>query len=76
MTRVNTVNIVNSLPELEKLRAAVLDKICASLKQSAEASHRIGFIRKEPSLGGIYALTLLKEVLKEKNLPAVEGPTP
>ena len=52
------------------------DPICASLKQSAEASHRIGFIRKEPALGGIYALTLLNEVLKEKNLPAVEGPTP
>ncbi len=52
------------------------DPICASLKQSAEASHRIGFIRKDPALGGIYALTLLKDVLKEKNLPAVEGPTP
>jgi NitT/TauT family transport system substrate-binding protein len=52
------------------------DPICASLKQSAEASHRIGFIRKEPALGGIYALTLLKDVLKKKNLPAIEGPTP
>jgi NitT/TauT family transport system substrate-binding protein len=52
------------------------DPLCASLKQSAEASHRIGFIRKEPALGGIYALTLLKEVLTEKNLPTVEGPTP
>jgi NitT/TauT family transport system substrate-binding protein len=52
------------------------DPMCASLKQSAAASHRIGFMRKEPALGGIYALTLLKEVLKEKNLPAVEGPTP
>jgi NitT/TauT family transport system substrate-binding protein len=52
------------------------DPLCASLKQSAEASHRIGFIRKEPALRGIYALTLLKDVLREKNLPAVEGPTP
>ncbi len=52
------------------------DPICASLKHSAEASHRIGFIRKEPALGGIYSLSLLKDVLKEKNLPAVEGPTP
>ena len=52
------------------------DPICASLKQSAAASHRIGFIGKEPALGGIYALRLLNGVLKEKNLPAVEGPTP
>jgi NitT/TauT family transport system substrate-binding protein len=52
------------------------DPICASLKQSAEASHRIGFIRKEPALGGIYALTLLNEVLKEKHLAPVEGPKP
>ena len=52
------------------------DPICASLKQSADASRRIGFIRKEPALGGIYDLTLLKYVLQEKNLPAVEGPRP
>jgi NitT/TauT family transport system substrate-binding protein len=52
------------------------DPICASLKQSAEASHRIGFIRKEPALGGIYALTLLNDVLKEKHLAPVEGPKP
>ena len=52
------------------------DPLCATLKQSADASHRIGFLRKEPALGGIYALSLLQKVLKEKNLPAVEGPTP
>jgi NitT/TauT family transport system substrate-binding protein len=52
------------------------DPLCASLKQSAEASHRIGFMRKEPALGGIYALALLNEVLKEKNLPAIEVRTP
>ena len=52
------------------------DPICSSLKQSAEASHRIGFIRKEPVLDGIYKLALLQEVLKEKRLPAVEGPAP
>jgi len=50
------------------------DPICASLKQSAQASHRIGFIRTEPVLAGIYALTLLNGVLKEKNLPLVEAP--
>ena len=52
------------------------DPICASLKQSAEASLRIGFIRKDPALGGIYALTLLNERLKEMNLAPVEGPIP
>ena len=52
------------------------DPICASLKQSAEASHRIGFIRREPALQGIYALTLLNDLLKEKNLAPVEGPAP
>jgi NitT/TauT family transport system substrate-binding protein len=52
------------------------DPICTSLNQSAEASHRIGFIRKEPALGGIYALTLLRDVLKNKHLPAVGDATP
>ncbi len=52
------------------------DPMCASLKQSAEASRRIGLIRKAPALGGIYALDLLNDVLKEKNLPLVEGLTP
>jgi NitT/TauT family transport system substrate-binding protein len=47
------------------------DPICASLKQSADAAHRIGFLRQEPALGGIYALTLLNGVLKEKNLAPV-----
>jgi NitT/TauT family transport system substrate-binding protein len=51
------------------------DPHCASLKQSAEALHRIGFLRTAPALNGIYALTLLKEVLKEKNLPALEAPS-
>ncbi len=50
------------------------DPLCASLKQSAAASRRIGFIRKDPALGGIYSLNLLNDVLKEKNLPPVAGP--
>jgi NitT/TauT family transport system substrate-binding protein len=52
------------------------DPICASLKQIAEASHRIGFTRQEPALGGIYKLALLKDVLRQKNLPPVEEPAP
>jgi NitT/TauT family transport system substrate-binding protein len=52
------------------------DPICSSLKKSADAAHTVGFTRKVPALGGIYSLNLLNEVLKEKNLPLVEGPTP
>jgi len=52
------------------------DPICSSLKKSADAAHTVGFTRKPPALGGIYSLDLLNDVLKEKNLPVVEGPTP
>ena len=52
------------------------DPICSSLKSSAEASHRIGFLKLAPRLDGIYSLSLLNEVLKEKNLPPVEGLLP
>jgi NitT/TauT family transport system substrate-binding protein len=45
------------------------DPISASLYKSAEAAHKAGFIRKNPDLNGIYDVTLLEEVLKEKNLP-------
>jgi NitT/TauT family transport system substrate-binding protein len=49
------------------------DPICASLKKSADAAHRIGFIRTAPDLGGIYSLSLLNDVLKDKNLPPIAG---
>jgi NitT/TauT family transport system substrate-binding protein len=52
------------------------DPICSSLKRSAEASHRIGFLRTAPKLDGLYALSLLNEVLKAKDLPPVEGLSP
>jgi NitT/TauT family transport system substrate-binding protein len=52
------------------------DPVCASLKSSAEASYRAGFLRARPALEGIYSLSLLDEVLKEKNLPPIEGQTP
>jgi len=52
------------------------DPICASLKKSAEAAHAVGFTRKPPELGGIYSLNLLNQVLKEKDLPLVQGPIP
>ncbi len=52
------------------------DPIGSSLKTSAEAAHRIGFLRAAPRLEGLYSLSLLNEVLKEKNLPLVEGMSP
>jgi NitT/TauT family transport system substrate-binding protein len=47
------------------------DPITSSLYKCAEAAHRIGFIRTEPKLDGIYDLALLEEVLKEKKLPSL-----
>jgi NitT/TauT family transport system substrate-binding protein len=52
------------------------DPICSSVRKSAEASHRIGFLRAAPRLEGLYALSLLNEVLKDKGLPPVEGRSP
>ncbi len=52
------------------------DPICSSLKRSAEASHRIGLLRTAPRLEGLYSLSLLNDVLKEKTLPPVEGQSP
>jgi len=51
----------------------VWDPLSASLQQTAAAAHRIGFIRTEPTLGGLYSLNLLRDILKEKNLPPLEG---
>lgn len=50
------------------------DPACASLKQSADNSRRIGFIRADPQLAGIYDLSLLNSVLENKKLPQVERP--
>ena len=66
----------------KSLKAEVIDKamgrveftwdpVSASLHASAEAAHKIGFLRKAPTLDGIYDLSLLNEVLKEKNLPEI-----
>jgi NitT/TauT family transport system substrate-binding protein len=49
------------------------DPMCGSLKASAEAAHRIGFLRREPDLHGLYILDLLNEVLKQRHLPPVAG---
>ncbi len=51
---------------------ATWDPISASLFTSAQSAFDAGFLKEEPKLDGIYDLTLLNEVLKEKNLPAVQ----
>lgn len=50
------------------------DPISSSLQASADAARKIGFLRKQSNLDGIYDLTVLNEALKEKKLPEV--PTP
>lgn len=47
------------------------DPIAASLRKSADAAHRIGFIKQPPNLAGIYDLRMLNEILAEKKLGAV-----
>ena len=47
------------------------DPISSSLRKSAEAAHKIGFLRTQPDLKGIYSLTTLNEVLQEKHLAAI-----
>lgn len=52
------------------------DPLCDSLKQAAIEAQRVGFLRKKPALDGIYSLTLLNEILRQKGLPTIAGPTP
>jgi NitT/TauT family transport system substrate-binding protein len=47
------------------------DPISSSLRQSADAAHKVGFLRKPPKLDGIYSLRLLNEILREQSLPVV-----
>jgi NitT/TauT family transport system substrate-binding protein len=47
------------------------DPIGSSLRKSAGAAYRVGFLRAPPDLAGIYSLRLLNEVLQEKQLPPV-----
>jgi NitT/TauT family transport system substrate-binding protein len=52
------------------------DPVSASLFRCAEDAHRAGFLRRVPELRGIYDLTLLQEVLKERGLPPIPEPVP
>ncbi len=48
------------------------DPVSASLLKSANDAHAVGFLRVKPDLSRIYDLSLLNEVLREKNLPEVK----
>ena len=48
------------------------DPIPESLFKAARDAHQIGFLRNPPDLAGIYDLSLLNEVLKEKGLPSLK----
>jgi NitT/TauT family transport system substrate-binding protein len=49
------------------------DPIANSLAKQAQAAHEIHFLRQQPDLHGIYELSLLNEVLHQKNLPPVSA---
>ena len=48
------------------------DPISASLLQSAQDAHEIGFIKDAPNLSRIYNLKWLNEVLRDRNQPEVK----
>lgn len=47
------------------------DPIRTSLVKSADDAYKAGFLREKPKLDGIYDLTFLNAVLKEKGLPSI-----
>jgi NitT/TauT family transport system substrate-binding protein len=47
------------------------DPVPASLYKGAEGAHRIGYIRTDPKLNGIYSLNMLNDILKQESLPVI-----
>ena len=47
------------------------DPISASLRKCGEAAYRVGFLRSQPRLAGLYSLDALNDVLHAKGLPPV-----
>lgn len=48
------------------------DPIASSLLKSAEDAYALGYLEEGPDLSGIYALDILKKVLRDEGLPAIE----
>jgi len=47
------------------------DPISASLRKCSDAAYRVGFLRGQPHLAGLYSLDALNDVLRTKGLPPV-----
>jgi NitT/TauT family transport system substrate-binding protein len=47
------------------------DPVAPSLRKMAKTAYKIRFLKTEPRLEGIYSLTLLNSILREKNLSEV-----
>jgi NitT/TauT family transport system substrate-binding protein len=47
------------------------EPLTTSILEQAKAAYQAGFLKKEPDLGGLFDLSLLEEVLKERGLEAV-----
>lgn len=46
------------------------DPLVSSIMEQARAAYKAGFLKSEPDLGGLFDLSLLEEILKERNLEA------
>jgi len=61
-------NILDAaLPRIE----FTYDPIASSLYTSAEDAYKLGFLKSEPDLSGIYDLSILNGILKEKGLEEI-----
>ncbi len=49
------------------------DPIASSLRSSADAAYKLGFLTDKPDLSNIYALDTLNKVLQAQNLPTVQS---
>jgi NitT/TauT family transport system substrate-binding protein len=52
------------------------DPLCSTLETSAVAACSVGFLKRSPDLRGLYLLSLLNGVLKDRGLATVAGPRP
>ena len=53
--------------------AVTYDPIASSLRSSADAAYKLGFLKDKPDLANIYALDPLNKVLTAEGLPAVQS---
>ncbi len=47
-----------------------VEPLAFSVVEQANAAHRVGFLKEPPDLGGIFDLSFLEEIMKEKGTPA------